>query len=112
MSQVRKNIIELLHCFASEEQQLDYERNVPHTNVPEELICMWFNDLYHPEDRLFSSCFTPEELTALDEFHRFYKERVDRLPDSRSNRIRTWLASPVWREVMERAQQTLERISV
>jgi len=105
----RKQIVELLQLFASEEQQLAYERDVPHVDITTELVCMWFDDQYDPMQRHFASCFTPIELAALDEFHQFYDARVDKLPESRGT-VRTWLNSPVWREVMEQARRTLERV--
>jgi hypothetical protein len=105
----RKQIVELLQLFASEEQQLAYERDVPHVDITAELVCMWFNDQYHP-GRGFDQFFSPDELAALDEFHRFYDQRVNRLPESQGT-VRTWLASPVWREVMEQARRTLERVA-
>ena len=86
-----------------------YERDVPHVDITAELVCMWFNDQYHP-GRGFDTFFSPDELAALDEFHRFYDERVDRLPESQGT-VRTWLASPIWREVMEQARRTLERVA-
>jgi hypothetical protein len=104
----RKSIIELLQLFASEEQQLAYEADVPHVDITAELVCMWFNDQYDPKQPDFES-FTPAELAALDEFHRFYDVRVDRLPESQGT-VRTWLDSPIWREVMEQARRTLERV--
>jgi hypothetical protein len=106
----RKEIIELLQLFASEEQQLAYERDVPHVDITAELVCMWFDDQYTPQQRDFEGCFTPAELAALEEFHRFYNERVARLPESQGT-VRTWLASPVWREVMEQARRALERVT-
>ena len=107
----RKQIIELLQLFASEEQQLAYEKDVPHVDITAELLCMWFDDQYHPDVRHFSSCFSPEELGALAEFHRFYDERADRLPESQGT-VRTWLADPAWQEIMRKAESTLAEISV
>ena len=75
ISNKRPYIIELLQLLASEEEQLAYERNVPHVNITVELRCMWFDDQYHPDDAVFVSCFTTDELSALAEFHRFYDER-------------------------------------
>lgn len=106
----KSQIIELLGLLASEQQQLAYERNVPHVDITQELLCMWFDDLYHPNNTYFDSCFTVNELVALAEFHHFYDQRTDKLPESRGT-VRTWLASPVWREVMQEAQKTLERIT-
>jgi hypothetical protein len=110
ISSRRKEIIELLQLFASEEQQLAYERDVPHVDITAELVCMWFDDQYAPQQRDYKGCFTPAELAALEEFHRLYDERVARLPESQGT-VRTWLGSPVWREVMEQARRALERVT-
>lgn len=105
----RQQIVELLELFASEDEQLAYERNVPHVDITAELLCMWFDDQYHPAQRHFANCFSPDELIALDEFHSFYEARASHLPDS-AGTVRTWLASPLWREVMVKAQETLKVI--
>ena len=106
----KPHIIEILEMLASEEQQLAYERNVPHVDITAELLCMWFDDLYHPSDAFFRSCFTADELAALAEFHRFYDEQSKRLPESQGT-VRTWLASSVWREIMQKAHETVSRIA-
>ena len=59
----RSNVRELLSLFSSEEEQLVYERDVPHVDITAELLCMWFDDTYHP-DETWSRYFTPEELAA------------------------------------------------
>jgi hypothetical protein len=105
----RNNIIEILELLGSEEKQLAYERDVPHVDITAELVCMWFNDQYHP-DRGFEALFSSDELAALARFHRFYDERVDRLPESQGT-VRTWLADPLWREIMQQAQTTLKQIA-
>jgi hypothetical protein len=107
----KPHVIELLKLLASEERQLAYERDVPHVDITAELRCMWFDDQYHPDDAFFISCFTADELASLADFHRFYDERSQCLPESQGT-VRTWLASPVWREVMQKAERTLERIAV
>ena len=104
-------IIDLLKLLASEELQLAYEKNVPHVDITAELLFMWFNDQYHPGEAFFASCFTADELAALERFNRFYEERVDKLPESQGT-VRTWLTNPVWREIMREAQKTIECISV
>jgi hypothetical protein len=105
----RGRIRELLQLLASEEEQLAYERNVPHVDITAELVCMWFDDLYDTKHAATDSTFSGDEQAALAEFHRFYNARVDRLPESRGT-VRTWLASAVWREIMEQARRTVERI--
>jgi hypothetical protein len=103
-------IVELLRLLASEEKQLAYERNVPCVDITNELVCIWFDDLYLPGDAFFCSCFMAQELAVLQEFHRFYDERIERLPESKGT-VDTWLASPVWREIMKKAEETLSRIA-
>ena len=108
-SQVRKNIREVLEVIASEERQLDYERAVPHVDITRELVSLWFDQDYHPEDPLLPLAFLPGELAALAEFHRFYDARADSLPESQGT-VRTWLASPLWREIMSQAQRALQKV--
>src|SRR5262252_3172902 len=105
----KPQIIEILELLASPEQQLAYERNLPHVDTSAEMLCMWFDDHYRPDDMFFSSCFTADELAVLAEFHRFYEERSKELPESRGT-IRTWLASRVWREIMMKANETISGI--
>jgi hypothetical protein len=105
----RNNIIEILELLASEEKQLTYERDVPHADITAELVCMWFNDQYHP-GRGFGAFFSPDELAALARFHQLYDGCVDRLPESQGT-VRTWLADPLWRQIMQEAQATLRQIA-
>jgi hypothetical protein len=109
-SHFRKNIRDLLELLASDEQQLAYERDVPHIDITRELVSMWFDDQYHPGDHRLRASFSAEELAALDEFHRFYSSRASQLPASHGT-VRTWLACPTWREIMSNAQRTARRIA-
>ena len=106
----RKIVIEMLQMLGSETEQLDYERNVPHVDITAELLCGWFDDSYHPSDAHFRSCFVDSELVALAEFDAFYSNRTALLPKSNGT-VQNWLASPVWREVMQQASQTLSRVA-
>jgi len=106
----REQIRGVLETLASEEEQLAYERDVPHVDITAELVEQWFTDLYHGKQPGADSAFSDVETAALTEFHRFYHERLPRLPKSQGT-VRTWLANPVWRGIMEQAQKTLELIS-
>jgi hypothetical protein len=100
-----------LELLASEERQLEYERNVPHVDVTAELICMWFNDhIYDPQEVEADASFSDTERVVLAQFHQLYDNRVNQLPDSQGT-VRTWLASPTWREVMQGARSTLDRVA-
>ncbi|MGD9691199.1 MAG: hypothetical protein AB7V47_15825 [Phycisphaerales bacterium] len=100
-----------LRTLGSEAKQLEYERKVPHVDITVELVCGWFDDMYHPKDAAFQSCFTASQLEALAEFNEFFDQRVELLPESKGT-VTTWLASPIWREVMNAASKTLARIAV
>jgi hypothetical protein len=100
----------MLRLLASEEEQLAYERDVPHVDMTDELLCMWFDDLYHGKAPSDDSAFDAAELAAICEFHRFYDQWKRMLPESRGT-VRTWLHDPLWREIMEEARRTLERIA-
>ena len=110
-AQRKENIVELLRLLGSEEEQLAYERNVPHVDITVELVSMWFDDFCHGHAPKADGIFTTEEHAALTHFHEFYDARVDRLPESRGT-VRTWLEAPVWREVMQEARMTLARMTV
>src|ERR1041384_362620 len=105
----RPMIIDLLRLLSSGQEQLAYEAKVPIADVPAELLCMWFDDQYHPQDPFFRSCFTAGELEALARFHEFYDQRHKSLPKSQGT-VRTWLVSPVWREIMVEAKKTLDTL--
>ena len=100
----------MLQILGSEEQQLAYEHDVPHVDITVELLCLWFDDLYHGMTPSDDSTFYGTELAAISEFHRFYDERTSQLPESRGT-VRTWLANPVWQEIMEQARRTLELVA-
>jgi hypothetical protein len=104
----RRKVRELLALLASEEQQLNYERQVPIADVPAELLCMWFNDTYHPGHG-WNSEFTSGELEALARFHTVYESLAQRLPRAQGT-VRTWLADPSWRKIMEASAITLGEI--
>jgi len=106
----KPQVIDVLQMLASENEQLDYEHNVPHVDITGELLCQWGNDTYHPKWTHFRSSFTQRELEILAAFDEFFQKRRIKLPKSHGT-VRTWLASPVWREVMNEAQKTLDQIS-
>jgi len=106
----RTAILDLMKIIANEEQQLDFEKAAPpQVNITEEIFVLWFNELYRPDDPAFACCFNQDELSDLAEFNQYLKDRKQHLPDSHGT-IHTWLSNPVWREIMQKAQKTLERI--
>ena len=103
-------IVEQLETLASEEEQLGYERNVPHVDITAELVCGWFDDTYHPDAPEFRACFSNLELQALSEFNAVYEQIRRVLPPSNGT-VKTWLSSPHWRHVMQAASQALRSLA-
>ena len=106
----RARVREELSLFASAEEQLKYEANVPHVDITAELLCGWFDDSYYPNDPVFISCFSSAELEALADFTGYFDARMDGLPESMGT-VNTWLKNPAWQEVMREASRTLSKIA-
>ena len=85
---------------------MDYERSVPHIAVSNELLCMWFDDDYLPDDEFFRSCFSADELDALATFNDYYEKHEKLLPNPQG-RIAVWLDSDVWQGIMKQAAEAL-----
>ena len=103
----KRHIIELLQLLASEQKQLDYEKSVPIADVPAELLCMWFDDLYYPGS--IEAQFDSSEAATLARFNAFYGVERKKLPPGFGT-IRTWLANPTWRKIMAAADEALKEI--
>lgn len=101
---LRNNIVGLVRTLASKDEQLAYERDVPIANVPAELVCMWFDDLYHRDGELFLEAFSPAERERLARFHGFYDVRHKHLPDT----LAEMHQNEAWLEVMAEAQRVLD----
>jgi hypothetical protein len=111
---IRKNLVGLLRLLSSEAEQVAYQQDVPYVNVCGELICMWFSDLYHPEDPFFRSCFTQPELDAMARFNQLYSQKKQILPYLEHHpeirypvELQECLRSPAWREVMAEAAKAV-----
>jgi len=116
----RKQIIDYLELVASKKAQLEYQISVPVADVPAELFCMWFDDLYTPADdpsiynpgvfeegvREFESCFSTEEIEALKKFHEHFESVADAIPPNL--RLEELQTNRLWREVMVAAVKALE----
>ena len=107
----KRIVQEQLQTLASESEQLEYEQRVPNVDVTAELICGWFDDTYHPNDRAFREAFSPEQLRELETFSTYFEQRISHLPSSEGT-VKEWHSSSVWREVMEHAARTLRSIAV
>jgi len=91
----RQIVVEQLELLASENEQLEYERNVPRVDITAEMISGWFDTSYHPADAHFCSCFSESELAALSAFSAALSDLHARLPGSNGT-VASWLASSSW----------------
>jgi hypothetical protein len=101
----RKMVTGLLRTISSEAEQREYQRNVPGVDVGTELVCQWFDDLYHPDDATFRSLFSDDQLRAMAVFNAVFSERHPQLP---SSRIVMWYGHPVWQEIERAAALALQ----
>lgn len=106
VEQVRLGIVAHLECISSEQEQLDYEQNVPIANVSSKMICVWFDSLYWPESTNFKLAFDASERAVLAAFNTFFDQQEYLLPET--DTIKTWRAVPIWRQIMQRAEETIQ----
>jgi hypothetical protein len=102
----RRLINEHLQLLSSKEEQLQYQRNVPHVNIITELVCCWFDDAYWPDDETFCSGFSKEELLAMAEFSGVF-EAVLASMQSEVADIAVYVETPQWSQLLHAAHNTL-----
>ena len=107
MEQYKKNFVGLLELLASKEKQDEYQKNVPHVDIADELICMWFDDFYQNGNHL-KNYFNDKEIKALKEFHEYYDQRADKLPNS----YKEFWNSSIWKEIVQKAKETLKTLKI
>ena len=103
---IRQSVIDVLEILASPDEQLEYQRNVPIADVPAELLCMWFDDSFRPNDTRLAALFTSDEWNGLLAFHNRYDHLSSRLPDDLPP-ISELVTLPIWQEVVRAAAATL-----
>ena len=104
--QCRQNVIDILELLASPDEQIEYQRNVPHALVPDELICMWFDDSFRPKDQRLREMFTDAEWSALLNFHSRYDELHNELPTPLPQ-IDALVSNTQWQSIISAAKAAL-----
>jgi hypothetical protein len=108
--ELRKLIIEHLQLLSSFEAQIEYELTVTLVDVPAELVCIWFDDLYHPDSPLFQAAFTRSEREILAAtFHDQFEKVSDSLPQP-IPKITELHARKEWQEMNAAALATLRAL--
>ncbi len=106
MNPIRESLKEVLQMLASKENQIKYEKDVPVANVSSELICMWFDDIYHPDSSQHKEAFSTEEQQVLSSFNTFFYSRKDKIPKTLSEMH----ANQLWNEIVKEAQRIIKLI--
>jgi hypothetical protein len=104
---VRNSIIEILDLLGDYENQIDYGKAVGDYIAIQEMVCMWFDDNYHPENENFVKAFSKKELIKLKEFNDFYEKIYNKIPDQN---IRTLHIDQNWERLIRLAQKTVNEI--
>jgi transcription elongation factor Elf1 len=78
---IRNSIIDLLDLLSDFNKQLEYAKAVGDVVAIQEMICMWFDDTYHPNSSNFIKAFSYSELQGLKGFNDYYNSISSKLPD-------------------------------
>lgn len=101
---IRQRVLEHVEMLASASVQLAYERDVPIACVPDELVSIFADDLFHPKWQPFLDAFTELELKSLAELYGRLCVAVDAFDRSSALTVGTVLKMPEWRAVMSYAK--------
>ena len=106
---IRYQVLEHLNLLASRQQQVGYKSDVPIADVPAELVCGWFDDLYHPNEPAFLAAFSQEERAALAEFHAVFETAMSTLEGSLES-LQSLHSNRAWTTVVEAAGRALHEM--
>ena len=104
----RRNIVETLLLLSSREEQLEYQRQVPITNVYDELFCQWFDDNYDERfihQAWFREAFSASEHEAMQKFNKVFGD-ISKVKSSITS-IKEFVKTPQWKKMSEAAEAAL-----
>ena len=104
MNDFRKSFINYLELLSSDEKLRKYKEEVPIADVPAEIVCMWFDDLYTINDEIFNNAFSQKERQLLKEFNDYFALRVEKL----SNNFDSLMQSIEFIEIRQKALEILK----
>ena len=73
--------MEVLSLAGSFEEQVEYQANVPHVSVPNEVIDQWGDWVHLPIDQYTDPVFTEIERDAMARFHDAWDDVAGQIPD-------------------------------
>ena len=104
---IRDRVVEHVALLASASDQRQYERDVPIASVPDELICGFTDDLYHPKSQAFLDAFIEEDLQSLAELYGLLCAASKEFAKAERLTLDDILKIPEWRSVMAFAKDLL-----
>jgi len=105
----RKNVFGVIDLWASKENQLEYQKNVPIAQVSDELFCQW-EDFYLSHSDDFKQAFNDEELKILLEFDIVLKETIDKTPQNLPE-INEFVETDEWKMMNSKAIEIKKKIN-
>lgn len=104
----RRQIVDTLALIASKEAQLEYQRRVPHVDVPAELFNQW-EDCYLPQSESVKAAFTDDELRALLTFNNALEEVASATP-LQLPALTVFVQTDAWRRLATAAKVALSKL--
>ncbi len=112
MNDLRNSILKEIQLLADLNSQIKYENDVPIAHVPSELVCGWFDDLYHPGTELFNNAFSKQEKAILAEFNKQYEELLKKVnPKAMSGTVADLHKDKQWQIIVSSAQEAMIKLN-
>ncbi|HRI71924.1 MAG TPA: hypothetical protein PK156_47150 [Polyangium sp.] len=106
---LRSRVLETLALIASEDSQREYQKAVPHVDVPAELFNQW-GDVYFPDGDAFQSGFSAKELEILGRFDKFLNQVCDGTPQQLPP-LEEFVQTVAWRTLAAAAYEALSDLT-
>jgi hypothetical protein len=106
----RKNVFGVIDLWASEEKQLNYQKEVPIAQVSAELFCQW-EDFYYPDSTDFKDAFDKDELELLTEFDKALNNTSDKTPDNLPP-IEEFVKTQEWNDMNKKAIEIKKKLDM
>lgn len=106
---IRLGLNGVLELWASFDEQMNYQRNVPIANVSAELFCQWCDDYYDEDNPIMIKELNQLELEALKEFDSVICHVADIIPEELPQ-INEFVKTREWEIIHVKAITTLEKL--
>jgi len=106
---IRENVRDTLGLLADPSAQQQYEWDSTHDDTPAELISVWSDATYIPDNLAFERAFSPPELADLATFDNVMRAAAEQI-GTPPKMLRELHAHDAWKSVMRTAGTTLKRM--